>query len=86
MTFPEIRNKMLAAQFQKDKDQGAIVAFARGILHTLRDAGSQNAAKELERLLWELDAHEQEHSKWMTDNIHELMPALIAAIRAEGEK
>lgn len=86
MTFADVNKKMQDAQRQTATDQQAIVAFARNIVHTLRDAGREHSAKELERLLWELDAHAQEHSKWISDHLDEVMPALLAALKKEGDR
>ncbi len=56
----------------------AIVVFARSLVPTLRDAGREHSAKELERLLFEYDAAAQDVADWAKGNMDSIMELLTS--------
>jgi len=83
MTDEEI-NKLLAEHHRQEHENSkAVVDFARQLVFTLRDSGRESSAKELERLLFTLDATDQEFTRWMAENGREVLPVILKQLRGQ---
>lgn len=76
MTFEQFLQRLQEIRAATDSAQGAIVTFSRSLVPTLRDAGREHAAKELERLLFEVDAHAGELSEHYRNHMDLLLKML----------
>lgn len=76
MTPEEIALKMDHYQYQERLNLLEIVRVARSMVATLRDAGREHTAKELESVLFILDAFTQERDAFVRDNALTLLKAM----------
>jgi len=73
----EIKAAMGRYLKQSESSKNAIVAYARGLVPVLLDAGRGASADELKRLLFMLDANEQEMTAKISQDPEAFFQALL---------
>lgn len=81
MSKQEIEIAIRAHAMRGADNDYKIVQIARGMVAVLRDAGRHESAKTLEAALFIRDAEEQEHKRWISENLAEVIPVLFAMMR-----
>ena len=77
MSSEEVVRKIVEHKQREEKAKDDVVAFARQLVFTLRDAGRNSSAQELERLLFIIDAELEDFSAIIRSDMKGFLEAAL---------